>query len=574
MDDRLSRLESRVEGVEHALHSIEDRLGAVERSLPRAVDTAAAVSAGLDEGAWTPPVHRDQFLIGLSFVGRTLVALGGAYLLRALTDLAIVPPGAGITLGLLYALGWLVMADRASASEHFVSAGFHALVSSMVAYPLLWEATVRFRVLQPAGTAAALTLVTILALAVAVRRRQQTLAWIATLFALVTDVALVSVTGSLDPFAIAAIALGVVTLWVGYMFDWVLLRWPAALVADVLVIALAPRISNTSWGEAPLIVVGVQLLLVTGYLASIALRTLVRNRDVNAFEIVQAMAALGVGFGGAVYVANLTGSGVVTLASINLLFGGACYGVAFAFVARRQGTGRNFYFYTSLALTLVLVSSTLLLDAHALALTSAAAAVLAAWAAGRLGRVTLTLHAAAYLLTATVMSGLLLAAGYALAGPVTTIWPPFTTTSLVVAAAAAICWAMPMPSRADWGAYSRVPRLLIAGAVVWSACGWLIAVATPLLARGPGAGGDAGILATIRTTVLAGTALALAWAGRHERFHESTWLLYPALAAGGLKLLVEDLPRSQPATLFVALALYGCALIVAPRLASTEKRVG
>jgi hypothetical protein len=45
------------------------------------------------------------------------------------------------------------------------------------------------------------------------------------------------------------------------------------------------------------------------------------------------------------------------------------------------------------------------------------------------------------------------------------------------------------------------------------------------------------------------------------------------LAAGGLKLLVEDLPRSRPATLFIALALYGGALIVAPRLASRSTSV-
>jgi hypothetical protein len=39
------------------------------------------------------------------------------------------------------------------------------------------------------------------------------------------------------------------------------------------------------------------------------------------------------------------------------------------------------------------------------------------------------------------------------------------------------------------------------------------------------------------------------------------------LVAGGLKLLAEDLRHSRASTLFVALALYGGALIVAPRLA-------
>ena len=116
----------------------------------------------------------------------------------------------------------------------------------------------------------------------------------------------------------------------------------------------------------------------------------------------------------------------------------------------------------------------------------------------------------------------------------------------------------------------RLPRLVITIAVVWSAGGWLVAwLAGPL----PGAAGQAlgaGALATVRTTVLAAAALVLAWAGRTERFKEAGWLLYPVLAAGALKLLAEDLPQSRPATLFIALAMYGGALIVAPRLARTR----
>jgi hypothetical protein len=102
--------------------------------------------------------------------------------------------------------------------------------------------------------------------------------------------------------------------------------------------------------------------------------------------------------------------------------------------------------------------------------------------------------------------------------------------------------------------------------LVWSAAGTLVGALADLLPHGPGASLDGGVLATVRTSVLAAAALAVAWAGRTERFRESGWLLYPLLAAGGVKLLVEDLPRSRPATLFIALALYGSALILAPRL--------
>jgi hypothetical protein len=61
-------------------------------------------------------------------------------------------------------------------------------------------------------------------------------------------------------------------------------------------------------------------------------------------------------------------------------------------------------------------------------------------------------------------------------------------------------------------------------------------------------------------------ALVIAWAGRQARFREWTWLVYPLLVVIGLKMVAQDFKFSRPATLFIALALYGAALIIAPRL--------
>jgi hypothetical protein len=450
---------------------------------------------------------------------------------------------------------------------HAVSAAFHGVVFSVIAFPLLWEATVRFRYLGPEATALALALVTAVAFGVAVRQRLQALAWIVTLTALVTALALIGATAVVVPSAVFLVGLGVATLWLGYTIEWVLLRWPVALVADAAVLALTLRVSNGTWAEPPLRVVAVQLLLLTGYLASIVIRTLVRARDVIGFEIVQSVAALAVGFGGAVYVAYLTGSGVGVLALVNLAFGAGCYAVAFRFMARRAGFRRNFYFYSSLALILMVVSSALLLGGSSLAPACAALAVVSTLVAERERRVALIWHAAVYLLVAGAVSGLFAAAGRALVGPVTTAWDPFGSPALITLAAAAVCW-MPPPTSVGRpsAAPASLPRLLIAIVFVWSIGGWLVGLVTPTLAGVPGHGADAGIVATIRTTVLAAAALALAWTGRHDRFPESPWLLYPVLIAGGLKVLIEDLPRSKPATLFIALAVYGGALIFAPRI--------
>ena len=84
--------------------------------------------------------------------------------------------------------------------------------------------------------------------------------------------------------------------------------------------------------------------------------------------------------------------------------------------------------------------------------------------------------------------------------------------------------------------------------------------------RQPDGSIDTGLLATIRTGVLAIAALVVAWIGRHAGFREWSWLVYPLLVGIGFKMAVQDFMHSRPVTLFVALALYGAALIVAPRM--------
>jgi hypothetical protein len=61
-------------------------------------------------------------------------------------------------------------------------------------------------------------------------------------------------------------------------------------------------------------------------------------------------------------------------------------------------------------------------------------------------------------------------------------------------------------------------------------------------------------------------ALALTFLGRREAWREAGWLVYPALAGIGLKILLEDLRDGRPATQFLSFGLYGIALIVVARV--------
>ena len=547
-DDAQRRIDGAVRDLELRLASFESRLAAIERH------------AGIESAEHEAPVAeigstfgRAELAPTLSCVGRSFVVLGGAFLLRAITDAQIVPHTLGIGAGMTYGLFWLWMAYASPPADRF-SAAFHGLVAAVIGYPLLWEAHVRFGVLTPGGVAVGLSAVTAGLFVVALRRGAETFAWIATIAALGTSMALVAATGVLLPFALFLIAFGTATLWIGYAFDWTLLRWPVAAAADFLIVGLTMRVAAKTGGESPLVAVAVQLLLLNAYIVSIAIRTLVRARNVNVFEALQTFAVVTVGLGGAVYVARLTGVGVVPLAVVNLLAGASCYAVAWIFVAKRQGLTRNFHFYTSLGIVLLLVSSRLLLDADAVALMGSVLAVGACAIARRSGRSVLLGHGVVYLLVAAMAAGTLMSAGDALVASAAHQWRPFSATSLGVIAASLACWMI-------------APRVVFGAILMWTAGGWIVSMVAPALCGVPGAGADTGAVATVRTTILASAALLAAWIAHQPRFRDTVWLMYGVLAAGAVKLVAEDLPHSKPATLFVALAFYGAALIAASRRA-------
>ena len=493
----------------------------------------------------------------MTLVGRTLMVLGGAYLLRALTEAAVWPPTVGVLAGFTYAATWLAIADRTATAGRRLSAIFYATSTVMIALPLLWEAVTLFHIVPVGAAALILTATAVSVLAAAVRTRLQTPAWLVVCGAIATSVALTAQTGAVLPFALADIVLGVVTLWIGYTIDWVWLRWPIAVTADLAVIALSTGVASRTATDPPSRIVAVQLLLLTAYLASVAIRTLVRGREVNVFEALQSAAALAAGFGGAVYVARSTGTGGALLVAIALASGAGCYAVAFAFVARHQGLRHNFYFYTSLALVLVLAGSALGMNAPALLWVSLA--LVAAWTARRGDRLTLTLHAAAYYVAAAIASGLLAASVAALAGPPVG-QSPFSASLFAVVVAGFVCWLMPMPAPAQPAdRFAIVPRVAIAAIVAGAAAAWLVALVVS-------SSTSIGLVATIRTGALALTALGLAWLATGTRGREAAWLVYPTLVVGAVKLLAEDVPRSSAATLFIALAVYGGALIVAPHV--------
>jgi hypothetical protein len=273
-------------------------------------------------------------------------------------------------------------------------------------------------------------------------------------------------------------------------------------------------------------------------------------------------------FGGALVVLASANVSALPLGAAALVLGAGAYAFSFLYVERRR-QWRNLAFFTSLAVAFSLVGVVLVAPAIPAVLVIGLLSLLCTEWARRSARLTLAVHATVFATAMVWLSGLATAANLALAAPASVAWRPIDGLMLLALGTVVACVAWPAPAALAWldtpGARAfRLVRLLL---LVWTAAGVAVALAVPGVTGAPGAGADAGVVATIRTIVLVAAATALLWLPRPAVHMERTWLAAGVLGILALKLLAEDLPKGRPATLFVALALYGAALVAAPRLA-------
>ncbi len=558
--------------MEQALTTLSQRVRDLEAKPPSVAGEVPSRGDEADRTLSPASANSDvwDLSVFLALMGRTFMVFGGAFLLRALTDSGQLPRAGGIAAGLAYAVTWFFATDRAAGRGRRMSSNFHGFSGVAIGLPLLWEASTRFGFLSPAASAAALAGLTSLAFAVAWHRNLHGLAGFAMLASMATALDLVRVTGQFIPFAVLLTVIGVVTLWLGYERDWYWLRWPAAVVTDVVVAALAMPGLTTESVERPAVVIAVQLFLLATYAGSVATRTLLRRRGVIPFEVVQTLAVLVVGLGGAVLVAHSSGAGETALGIASAILGAGAYAAAFTCWMSRHDLRTNFYFYAAIALVLTLTACGVLLHGPALIVVLAGLAVLTAWVAYRVSVPVLIIHSAAYCVVAAVVSGLLTLVATAFLLAPTADWSAPAASAWIILAATAICIAIPrVPSERAPAALVSIPRLVLGLLLLSGSGAVVVTILAPAIAGTPAV---AGVLATLRTAVLAVATVLLAGARRYERTEELGWLLYPVLGVSFLKLLVEDFRYSEPVTLFIALGLFGAALVITASLVKRSAR--
>ena len=555
--DALARLTDRLENLERRVSALERPS---ETLAPVQVPAAhpAAASAGSDD----LPEASGVFAV----VGKAMLGIAGAYLLRAVAESGSFPKAAVVVLALAYASMWLVWASRVATEARFAST-VYAATAALILAPMLWELTLVFKVLSAFATASILVAFVAAASALAWKRSLVSIVWVAYGTAVLTAIALLVATHELVPFLCALLFMALISEIAAARSHWLSLRPLVAVAADLAVgiliyIYSSPESVRTDYRSVETTVILTQgAVLFVIYGASIAFRTIQLHQRITIFEIGQTVIAfLLAAFSVYSFSSRVGAPGVVCL-----LLSAACYTAAFACFDRLPEL-RNYHVYATWGVALVLLGSFLCFPPLTLSLGLSLAAITATFLGVRSDRLTLEFHGLLYLAAAAWVSGLLDYAGQALAGafPAVAGW-----TVWIVAASAVLCYSIGGRFRGEqWN--HRLLRLLSATLAVSAAVTFLVSALVWLAAVGMTVGESH--VAIIRTLITCAVALALAYGGSRWQRVELVWIAYGVLALVTVKLLFEDLHHGHPGSIAVSISLYAFALIAVPRMARMGRR--
>ncbi len=540
--------------LEHELAALAQRVAAIEERLGINAMAAAEEQAGpVAAAAGERPADPTELLPAF---GRALLGLAAAYLLRAVTESGSLPGRMGVALGISYAIAWLVWAARTPA-ERRIQAALHSLTAVLVLAPLLWEATLRFHAISNWTAGGLLLFFTIFGLAVSWRKNLLIVATIATLAGVGTSCALLVASHDVLPFTFVLLAIAAAVESSACLDHWLSERWLAAAAADLSVLLATWLVTNArgvpdtyapiphSW------LLAAQVALLAIYLASVIVRTLLRHCTFTVFETAQCAAAFLISVSGGLQLSP-------AMAVVAVVCGAACYVVSFA-VLERTGRDRNFYTYSTFGILLALAGSRILLSGDAAAAAWTAVALACIWAGGAFQSLTLQMHGGIYLVLALTFSGAFRQAAAFVLGSAD--WPGAEPLAISLGALAALmAWLLAV--RAE----SQLFRTAMAAVLAWLGAG----IAAGMLAAAYhgifGADASHAYCATLRTAVLSVAALGLAWAGTRWKAAEWTRLIYPTMALGAWRLVMDDLHQDRKAALFLSLLVYGAVLTILPKL--------
>jgi hypothetical protein len=562
--DAIDQLVKRMETLEGRVAELER---AISPQLPRAESRASAPPGTLEAA-----VFRNSALAPagsfFSVMGKAMLGIAGAYLLRAAEEAGFAPRPLVAIIGIVYALLWLVVAARAPVEARLARA-VYSVNSAIILAPMLWELAIRFKVFPAPAIAAAIAAFELTAFFAASKPHRAIVLQIGNTAAAALALALAIATHETLPFlAIIILAAALCEYRSAIGLDRSA-RITVALSADLaawllLYIYSSPQSTRLDYpmlGTTALLAPGAALFLL--YASAAAFKVLVKAQTISISDTAQttitfllAAAALLV-FGPA--------SSKTILGAVCIMLAAGCY-AATLMLQSRKAAWRNIAVFSTWSGALLLTGSILCLPQTWAALWLSITALIAIATGARFNRVIFEIHGFVFLIAAAIYSGLAGYLGQSLFGVPAILPGP---RILAVTACAALCFLASLLDCSD--ARTRLAlRLLLAAPPVFAL--------TALLAQGLAAVVELGMvparhhLAFIRTLTLCAVSLSLVFGGTRLHRPELGRLGYAGIALIAVKLIAEDLRHGHLEYIAASIFLFALTLIAAPRLARVSQK--
>jgi hypothetical protein len=552
-------LSSRVDELEHRICALEHPETVAVRVpvQPQLPTEAEAEPSSMQAGTFFPTL------------GRAMLGIAGAYVLRAVAESGAMPKLAISGVATAYALTWLIWAARNAALPALPRFAY-ASTSALILVPLLWENTLHFHVFSPMVSAGILAAFATLATALDFRSTASHISWITLGAAAFTSAALAFATHDPLPFVFSLLVV-LLAIDCGKAFDSSRAARPlVALVADVAVWGLifiyaGPEAARADYPIIPvllLIAPACMLFLIEG--TSVAVTAIVRDESISIFEAIQAVLAFLLAIWSVLVFVPSKGS--VIAGVMCLVLSAAVY--ATNYLRRRsQADQRNVRIFGIWAAGLMVTGAMLALPQEFAAICLAICALAAYWIAARLNSQMMQFQGAVYFLAAAFTVGLPRYVFGALAGTVpgrlvVSIFMILVCSVLVEIVARAFT-----PSNRMQTVLQFIP-LLIATCTMCA-----VLVQGVVFLSGQGTSISAHHLAFIRTLVISGVSLCMALAGSRPSHAVMKYLAYGALAFLAAKLLFEDLRHGHMEFVAASIFVFAITLITVPRLVRMGKGI-
>lgn len=567
MKSSLDEFVSVVDRLISRLDELEGRVSALEQwaAPPRDAPIPAAAVVAAQAHPLAQITSPSRLLPAL---GKVSLGMAGAYVLRAVAETSVLPQWVIAALGLAYACLWLLQAARTSGRNRVIGAAY-AVASAVILAPMLWELTLRFKVVSANGAAAMLAAFVALASVLGWKRNLAVVAAAPTIFAVAVAASLFVATRAPLPFTAAMLAIAMMTEIAAHAGRWSGLRVVPALFADLLLLALI--VIYTGRGLPPEyqpIAPGMLLALFAAlfilYSVSALVCTLALRREIGILDVCQMVAAFLLAAFGSIGIAD--GAAARVIGGFSLAGSAGCYLLVFTRFGN-TGPARNYHVFSACAAVLLLGGSLWFFGDRAAVAVLGSAAVAATVAGLNSGRFILEVHGAIYAAAAVFVSGLPASFAKLLAGDASGQpgWPVWMAGAFAIVGYA-FTWRPITPQFIGDAKHKPQLFLRLALAALALCAAMSLAMIGGLAAIGPA--GPAR-LASLRTLVICAFALAMGWAGARFKHMELTWLAYIALAFCTLKLFWEDLRAGSPGAIAFSLSCYGICWLLASRFKKT-----